>query len=52
MHTGLSNVEIGPLFNLSLSAVTKASDRIKKKIKEDSVFAKEIETLINSIFKV
>ena len=50
--TGLSNKEIGSLFSISPSAVTKASVRIKEKMEEDKDIRRKVNNLINSIFKV
>ena len=52
MHTNFSNAEIGRLFGISLSAVTKASGRIKRVIERDGESKRKVNDLINSIFKV
>ena len=52
MHTNFSNAEIGRLFGISLSAVTKASGRIKRIIERDGESKRKVNELINSIFKV
>lgn len=50
-YTGLSNEEIGRIFGgIHFSAVSKASDRLKKEMTHDSKLARCIEKL-NSCFK-
>ncbi len=51
-HTGLSNKGIGKIFNVSPTAIGKASMRIRGQIKEDNELKKEVESIINSAFEV
>jgi len=50
-RTSLSNKEIGRVFGIDSSAVTKASERAGRSMQEDTGLKKKIEALNNSIFK-
>jgi len=51
-HSGLDNKRIGEVFGVSLSAVTKAAQRITEQMKTQRRLKKETDRILNSIFKV
>lgn len=52
MYTGLDNKKIGEVFGVSLSAVTKASGRLREEMAVDSRLKNRVNRIVNSIFKV
>lgn len=53
MYTGLDNKRIGNIFGVSLSAVTKAANRVSEQIRRREKELKvRIDDIVNSIFKV
>jgi len=51
-HSGLDNKSTGEVFDVSLSAVTKAALRISEQMKAQRRFKKETDQILYSIFKV
>ena len=51
-YSGLFNREIGKVFEVSATAVGKATIRVEKMMKEDKEFQIRIEMMLNSLFEV